>query len=160
MAEFHLKTPNKFDFKRTESWPDWIERFDRYREASGLSAKGGPQQVATLVYTMGGDAEKILKSFSLTADEKKDYDTVREKFDGHFVLRRNVIYETCVFRMRQQRADEPAEEFFTALYSLSEYCGFGDRREKEIMYQLIIGTRHARLSKKMQLEDGMKADAH
>ena len=61
--------------------------------ASGLEEKTEEAQVNTLIYTMEDVADDILRSFCLTAAESKKYDTVRAKFDSHFVKRRNVIYE-------------------------------------------------------------------
>jgi len=42
---------------------------------------------------MGDSADDILKSFQLSKDDLKKYDTVKQKFDGHFVKKRNIIYE-------------------------------------------------------------------
>ncbi len=42
-----------------------------------------------LIYSMGDDADDILRSFGLTEDEKKVYATVKQKFELHFVKRRN-----------------------------------------------------------------------
>ena len=57
------------------------------------------------------------------------------------------------FRTRHQKDSESAEAFITSLHTLSEHCGFGERRENEILYQLIIGIRDAKLSKRLQLDD-------
>ena len=47
----------------------------------------------TLLYSMGDEADDILRSFKLSSDELEKYDTVKAKFDQHFVKKRNVIFE-------------------------------------------------------------------
>ena len=60
---------------------------------SGLDKKGQDIQVNTLMYCMGDEADDILGSFQLSSEDKEKYDVVKEKFEGDFVKRRNVIFE-------------------------------------------------------------------
>ena len=83
MASYQMPPPKCFTFSRPEEWPKWIRRFQRFRVASGLSEKSSENQVNTLVYTMGDPADDILSSFGLTDDEKKNFDTVVDKFERH-----------------------------------------------------------------------------
>ena len=64
-----------------------------FRKASGLDAKDEEAQINTLVYSMGDEADDILRSFKLSVEDAKKYDTVKAKFDRHLIKRRNVIYE-------------------------------------------------------------------
>ena len=89
MASFQVTAPESFNFTRPEEWPKWIRRFERYRLACGLNGKSEEMQVNALIYYMGDQADDILVSFGLSAEDKKKYNTVRQKFEGHFVLRRN-----------------------------------------------------------------------
>ena len=68
--------------------------------ASGLSEQGDEAQVNTLIYAMGDEGDDILRSFAISADDRKVYETVKGKFDAHFVPRRNVIFERAKFNMR------------------------------------------------------------
>ena len=83
-------------------------------------------QVNTLIYTMGDRADDILCSLTLTAEDRKKYDKVKEKFDEHFVGKRNVIYERARFNMRRQEEGEYVDMFITAIYELAEHCGYGE----------------------------------
>jgi hypothetical protein len=47
---------------------------------------------------------------------------VKEKFDNHFIVRRNVIFERAKFNKRKQEDSENVENFVTSLYTLSEHC--------------------------------------
>ena len=68
---------------------------------------------------MGDEGDDILRSFKLSVEDAKNYDTVVGKFERHFVRRRNVIYERAKFNQRRQEPGEPVDTFITALYSLA-----------------------------------------
>ena len=88
--------PTPSPFKSPDEWPRWKRRFQQFRLASGLSAEDQERQVCTLLYSMGGKAEDILRSTNISEDECKVYDTVLEKFDQFFKVRKNVIFDaTC-----------------------------------------------------------------
>ena len=63
-------------------------RFERFRQASGLTEKSEEAQVNTLMYCMGDRADDILRSFKLSEEDSKKYEVVKNKFDSHFVKRR------------------------------------------------------------------------
>ena len=71
----------------------WARRLERFRRASGFIEKDEEAQVNTLLYTMADEVDDILHSFQLSEVDSKKCDTVKEKFDGHFVKRKNVIYD-------------------------------------------------------------------
>ena len=60
MASLPLEGPKQFDFSSPDDRPKWIRRFERFREASGLSSKPDERQVNTLIYSMGDKADDIL----------------------------------------------------------------------------------------------------
>ena len=75
----------------------------------GLSKKSGAVQVSALVYTMGAEAEDILASFRLSAEDGSDYDVVRERFERHFVHWHNSIYERARFNSMMQQQGESVD---------------------------------------------------
>ena len=90
--------PDALDFTKPALWPDWKERFSRYRIASELTEKSEIIQVSALIYCMGAEAEHIFKSFTFAEDaDKNKYDPVLAKFEAYFVPKRNVIYERAKF---------------------------------------------------------------
>ena len=54
------------------------------------------------------------------------------KFEGRFIIKRNVIFERAKFNMRVQREVEPVNNFLTDLYSLAEHCNFGTLHDELI----------------------------
>ena len=99
---------------------------------------------------MGEEADNIFESLGLTA-EKKQYGAVKEKFEGYFIPRRNVIFERAVFNQRVQKG-ESVDNFITSLYTLSEHCEFGALREEMIRDRIVVGILNSKLSRKLQLE--------
>ena len=131
-ASFQVVPPESFNFACPEQWTKWIRRFERFRIASGLSAKDDEAQVNTLIYAMGDEADDILRSFNLSEDDSKRYDAVKGKFESHFDKRRNVIYERARSNMRRQEENEAIDTFVTALYALAEHCGYGSLHDEMI----------------------------
>ena len=102
MATFQVAPPERFNFIRPDEWPRWIRRFDRFRCASGLNKKAEESQVHTLIYSMGDEADDILSSFELSEEDRKKYETVRDRFESYFVKKRNIIFERAKFNRRKQ----------------------------------------------------------
>ena len=157
-ASFQVTMPEPFAFSRPGEWIRWIRRFERFRVASGLALREGDVQVSTLIYAMGDQADDILRSFTLTDEERKSYPTVKSNFDNHFIQRRNVIYERAKFNRRRQEENEPVEAFITALYSLAEHCGYGNLHDEMIRDRIVVGIRNSSLSEKLQLDVGLTLD--
>ena len=147
-----FKPPQNFNFNEPIQWPAWKERFSRFRIATELDKKTGIIQVSSLLYAMGGEADKLFSQFTFTNDaEKENYDIVLEKFNEHFVPARNVIHERATFHKRNQKVGETIEQYVRCLYILSEHADFPDRNET-IRDRLVLGVLDQELSEKLQLE--------
>ena len=109
-------------------------------------------QVNTPIYTMGEEAEDVITSLRLTAEEMSEYSTVKAKLEGHFVVCRNIIFERAKFNQRQQEAGESVDSFITALYCLSEHCGYGELLIEMVRDRLVVGLRDKRLSEQFQMD--------
>ena len=48
-------------------------------------------------------------------EQEKSYEEVKERFENHFILKRNVIFERAKFNSRNQRAGESVDSFITDL---------------------------------------------
>jgi len=42
---------------------------------------------------MGEQADDIFISFEFTTEQEKSYEEVKERFENHFIVKRNVIFE-------------------------------------------------------------------
>ena len=74
--------PTNFSFDKPEEWPEWKQRFVRFRIATKLDKEEGAVQVSSLIYAMGSEAENIFRSFTFTEDgHRDDYMRVLGLFD-------------------------------------------------------------------------------
>ena len=77
-----------------------MQRVVRFCKATGLDKQSGENQVNTLIYMMGEQADDILILFELTTEEETNYEEVKEKFENHFIVTRNVIFEQVQFQVQ------------------------------------------------------------
>lgn len=117
-ATFTIKPPEAFDFAKPHEWQKWIRRFERFRLASNLNNSTEANQVNTLVYCMGDEADDVLRGLVLTNEQRQQYDAVKTGFDKYFVPKKNVIYERAKFNKRVQQPSETVDAFLTSLYAL------------------------------------------
>ncbi|CAB4024099.1 Transposon Tf2-6 poly [Paramuricea clavata] len=148
---YQVTPPSKFSFKSSE-WTRWIRRFERFRFAIELDKKEEAKQVNALIYTMGDEADDIITSLGLSEQEMKSYETVRDKFENHFIAKRNVIFERAKFNVRIQDENEPVESFITDLHCLAKYCEFDVLKDQLIRDRIVVGLRNRKLSEKLQLD--------
>ena len=85
--------------------------------ALGLSKE---KQVNMLLYCLGKEADDVLISTNFSEESRKKYDDFLAKFDAHFKVRKNIIFEGAGFNHRTQEDDESVDHFITSLYSLAE----------------------------------------
>ena len=83
-ATYHIPQPEPFDFASPEEWTKWLQRFERFHQASRLTEKSEEAQVNTLIYCIGDHADDIQHTFKLSVEDAKKYQVV-SKFKGHFV---------------------------------------------------------------------------
>ena len=154
MATFTVAPPEKFSF-RPNDWPKWLQRWERFRVASELTKKPEETQIATFIYSMGEDADDIFSTLPLTAEERKVYNTVISKFESHFIIKRNVIFERAKFNQRIQQENEPVDTFITDLHTLAQHCSYGALHDEMIRDRIVVGLRDKALSEKLQLESDL-----
>ena len=74
------------------SSPSGFQLCKQFHQASALSDKSLENQENMLIYTMGYVADDILSSFGLSEEDKRNYDMVVHKLEGHFV-KKTIIFE-------------------------------------------------------------------
>ena len=144
MASYQVPPPEKLNYK-PEEWSRWIKRFERFQKANRLDQKDGKSQVNTLIYLMGEKADDIVVSFGLTTEEAKQHSVVKGKFEAHFVVKRNVIFERAKFNLRSQQEGDSVDNFITDLYCLAEHCDL-------IRDRIVVGIKDKKVSEQLQLD--------
>ena len=158
MALYHLLAPEKFDFDHPQTWPVWIQWFEWFRTASKLSAEDEQNQINSLIYTMGEQAEEIYNTFTLSAADAKVYKKVKTAFENHFVVKRNVIFQRSKFNRRVQGPSESVDSFITVLHSLADTCNDGTLKNELIRDRLVVGLKDVNLSETVQLDSRLTLD--
>ena len=90
-----------------------------------MDKESDERKASALLYCLGPEANDMLTSTIIEDADRKNYSKVIEKFDVHFKVRCNVIFERARFNKQDQLESESAEEYITALYSLIETCDYG-----------------------------------
>jgi hypothetical protein len=144
--------PEKFDFKKPDEWLKWKRRFEHFLSASGLDKEDEARQASTLLYCLGEEAHDVLASTSITTEDSKKYSKVLKKFDEHFDVRKNVIFERARFNKRNQLDGETAEEYITVLYGLIKSCDYGALKDEMLRYRIVAGIQDMAVSEKLQLD--------
>ena len=149
MASYQIPVLECFNFAKPDEWPKWIQRFERFQQASGVAAKSEESQVNTLIYSTGEKANDIFQcSIELSADDSKKYNTVKGKFETHFMKQRNTIFERAKLNSCK---GEAVDDFIVDLYTLAEPCQYGNLWEEMIRDRIVVGIRDGRLAEKLQL---------
>ena len=76
---------------------------------------------AFLLYLAGPEVDTIFDNLP-DIDESKDFDKAVEKPTECFSPKKNIMYETHVFRQAQQREDETLDQFHMRLRELARNC--------------------------------------
>ena len=148
MAEgpaIRLDPPGNFNFIEPDSWPKWKVRFTQFRLASGLSTATATRQVSTLLYCLGEEGVSVLSSTDITAGERESYETVMNKLDTYFKVRKNVIYERARFNLRNQQDGESAEHYIMEVHRLVENCDYGTLKDELIRDRLVVGIQNIKI---------------
>ena len=151
MAQANVAPPEPLNFNKPEEWSKWIKRFERYLTVANITDE--EQKINSLLYAMGPKSEDIILMFGLTDEQVKVYQTVKDNFDKHFVVRKNVTFERARFNRRIQAPNESIESFLTDLYSLVESCEYGDMRDELLRDKIVVGIRDTKLSETLQMDD-------
>jgi len=151
----NLQLPMPFSFANSEEWAKWKRWFEQYCQTSSLIDKAEERQVSTL---LGEDAEEVLDTMQISAEDKKKYSKVIDEFDKHFTVKKNVIFEHARFNQHSQLADEPADYFITEIHKLAENCDFGAMKDELIRDRLVVGIKDSSLSEHLQLEPELTLD--
>ena len=67
----------------------------------------------------------------------KRNDSVIAKFDAHFKVRKNIVFERACFNQRKQESSESAELYITTIHQMADRCEYGAMKEELIRDGLV-----------------------
>ena len=101
---------------------------------------------------MEEQADDIFLSVQLSDEDQKKYDIVLEKFQGHFMKWRNVIYEWMKFNWRIKQEGESVESFIIDLYTLSEMCNYRGLTNEIIRNRIVVSIQDNPIAEHLQID--------
>ena len=126
-----------------------IQRFERFRKATGIDTQTGETQGNTLIYTMV-NKRTIYSSHSNSPPNRRTIlKKWKKKFENYFIAKRNIIFDRPKFVSRSQQVGESVDSIITDLYGLERYCNFGALKEELIRDRIIVGLQNRELSEKL-----------
>ena len=80
-----IKPSGEIRFEKIRIWPHWKHNFLRFRLAKKLHEEKGAVHVSALIYTMGREAQHVLKSFTLAEGDDSKIGVILAK-DGQLMV--------------------------------------------------------------------------
>ncbi|KAF2887486.1 hypothetical protein ILUMI_18687 [Ignelater luminosus] len=117
----------------------WLQRFQIYLKAHNLDKETEERQVNILLNYTGDKCITVFNSFNLTNAESKSIKTVIDKFTDHFAPKKHLTLLRHNFFAREQKSDEPFEDYFTAIINLGLQCDLEALREELTKAKIISG---------------------
>ncbi|XP_077536156.1 uncharacterized protein LOC144148507 [Haemaphysalis longicornis] len=147
-ASFTLRTPPQYTFDNPAQWTAWLQQFEDYSFASGLSSAPEETKVRTLLYCMGPQGREVLSSLMSDAEAYRSYSGGTTSLSGYFVHPVNEVYESSRFHKRTQEVGESVDAFFTALRNLVKKCNYASREidDRLVRDRFIVGLLDSRLT--------------
>lgn len=65
---------------------------------------------------------------------------MKTKFEEHFVVCRNVVFERAKFNRRRKEEGETVDSLIIALHALAEHCAFGILQDELIRDRTVVGS--------------------
>ena len=108
-----------------DNWKLWKEKYNNYFVISRLDRESPPYQLAMFKHTIGGDALKVIKTFSYTeVEDSNNWRVVMAKMEKHCIGEVNEIYERYWFNKRDKLPTESVDCFVAELKTLAKTAIF------------------------------------
>ena len=109
-----------------ESWDSWIQDYELFAIASGLTEKSAEVQYATFLHVIGEKARSVYKGFRFDSPEAgKDVAAIRQAFQDYCTPKLNQVYERYRFNQLVPAAGESIDSFVATLRQCVQTCGYG-----------------------------------
>ncbi|KAL8592715.1 hypothetical protein ACOMHN_037655 [Nucella lapillus] len=127
--------------KGSAEWKLFRQMWDNYVIIARLNDETEDYMKALFLHTLGPDGLLIYNGMKL-----RDNHTVAdiiEALENHFIGKTNETYERFVFNKRDQKVDEPFEDYVATLRTLMKTCNFCDHIKDSLLRdRIILGIRN------------------
>ena len=117
---------------------------------SGIDSEDETIKINAFVYHIGGQVENLLSSFAMTNAEEKNYATVLDKFNSHFVGKKKMTLVRARFNLRTKGEGESVDDYILDLYRSADRCEHCRKKDEGIRDRLVVGVADRQVSEKQQ----------
>lgn len=157
-----LLPPGEFSFSGnlSETWIRWKQKLNLYIEAgNSLRQKEDSRLVSLLLTCIGDRGIEIYNTFTFDKEEgKKSFKIVIQKFDCHFLPKKNLTFLRHQFFSRIQRTSESIDDYVTDLRNMFRDCEFGTLAEGLIKDRLVCGILNVNIKERLPREADLNLD--
>lgn len=150
-----LKPPGELclEGNLAENWRKWIQSFELFLIASGISDKSEKVQCATFLHVAGEDARGVFNTFDF-AEEGDDNKIaiLKEKFKQYCEPRKNLTFLRHQFFTRSQGGSETIDAFVTDLKNKAKNCEFSTLNDSLIRDRIVGGIKSDQLRARLLRE--------
>ena len=133
-----------------ESWETWIQDYELYAIASGLTEKPAQVQYAVFLHVIGESARSVYKGFRFASEEaSKNVDSIRKAFADYCTPKQNEVYERYRFNQLVPAAGESIDSFVATLRHHAQTCEYGTQAEKMIRDRIVFTYGDSRVREKL-----------
>uniref|UniRef100_A0A8D8UHX6 CCHC-type domain-containing protein n=1 Tax=Cacopsylla melanoneura TaxID=428564 RepID=A0A8D8UHX6_9HEMI len=145
------------------AWKLWLQRFKLFLSANGYDSKDAKEdkQVAMFLHLIGEQCLVIFNSFGLNdklEDKSLKLEDVINKFNDHFVPKKNLTYVRHKFFTRSQQEGESIDNYVSVLNKMSYDCEFDKLRKDLVKDILVVGITNIHLKERLLREDNLDLD--
>ena len=141
-------------------WERWLRRFEGAMVGFGIAEFA--RRKALLLHFGGEALQDIFDTLDLSQPsaeiraisdkDERDYKAATQALTNYFTPKKNILYESIVFRRTAQKADESVDQYCTRLRQLATKCEFSDV-DRELKTQIIEGCNSSQLRRKALEKD-------
>lgn len=127
-----------------QRWEKWLKSFQYFIIASNINED--QRKRALLLHLIEQECQKIFETLPFQGDTYQEAETC---LNNYFKVQKNVPYERSIFKNAKQNSSESIEQYVTRLRALAMYCEYGDKKNKHIRDQVIVGCRSSKFRTKL-----------
>ena len=110
--------------------------WDNYVIVARLDNEAADYKKALFLHTLGPDGLLIYNGMKLGDDHTLE--DIIEALENHFIGKTNETYERFVFNKRDQKSNEPFEDYVATLQTLMKTCNFSDDMKDSLLRDRIV----------------------
>lgn len=128
------------DGNLAENWKRFDRNFQNFLIAAGRDRRSDRMKIATFLNAIGEEALEVYDTFTLSDEQRQNYDEVIRAFEEFCKPKTNEVYERFVFYKRNQAHGEPFDIFLMDIKRLVKSCNFGDNEEEMLRDRIVLGV--------------------